>query len=69
MIVKHLQIIFNRGSNSTFTILAITWYVNKRKNVKLYYNYSKTKLKNIFSNNCTPHEVIILSCSKITSCP
>ncbi len=31
MIVKHLQIIFNRGFDSAFTILAIKWYVKKKK--------------------------------------
>jgi len=29
MIVKHLQIIFNRGFDNASMILAITWYVGK----------------------------------------
>lgn len=66
MIVKHLQIIFNRGFDNASMILAITWYVGKNK-LKLHYNYSKTKLKMFASkriNSYNPHEVIILSCSK-----
>jgi hypothetical protein len=44
--------------------------VCEKNKLKLYYNYLKTKLKKFVSkriNNCNPHEVIILSCSKITS--